>query len=400
MSKLENLIAEFCPNGVPYKALGELGYFYGGLSGKTKEDFTKGNAKLITYMNVYSNLAIDTDIKDWVRIGEEENQNTVQYGDVLFTGSSETLEECGMSSVLTEQTGEKLYLNSFCFGFRFYDNTLLLPDFTKYLFRSKKVRQQIKATANGVTRFNVSKKKMEEVLIPLPPRPVQQEIFRILDCLTKAVTELTTELAAELAARKNQYEYYRDFLMTFDEEVEWKTLGEVAINHDAKRKPVPKEKRQAGKYPYYGASGIVDYVSAYIFDGDYLLVSEDGANLLSRVTPIAFSASGKIWVNNHAHVLEFKTYAERKFVEYYLNMIDLRRFISSAAQPKLTQENLNKIPVPDPPFPEKQRIVAILDRYEALYKDLASSIPAEIEARQKQYEYFRDKLLSFKELVK
>jgi len=400
MSKLENLIAEFCPNGVPYKALGELGYFYGGLSGKTKEDFTKGNAKLITYMNVYSNLAIDTDIKDWVRIGEEENQNTVQYGDVLFTGSSETLEECGMSSVLTEQTGEKLYLNSFCFGFRFYDNTLLLPDFTKYLFRSKKVRQQIKATANGVTRFNVSKKKMEEVLIPLPPRPVQQEIFRILDCLTKAVTELTTELAAELAARKNQYEYYRDFLMTFDEEVEWKTLGEVAINHDAKRKPVPKEKRQAGKYPYYGASGIVDYVSAYIFDGDYLLVSEDGANLLSRVTPIAFSASGKIWVNNHAHVLEFKTYAERKFVEYYLNMIDLRRFISSAAQPKLTQENLNKIPVPDPPFPEKQRIVAILDRYEALYKDLASSIPAEIDARQKQYEYFRDKLLSFKELVK
>lgn len=400
MSKLENLIAEFCPNGVPYKALGELGYFYGGLSGKTKEDFTKGNAKLITYMNVYSNLAIDTDIKDWVRIGEEENQNTVQYGDVLFTGSSETLEECGMSSVLTEQTGEKLYLNSFCFGFRFYDNTLLLPDFTKYLFRSKKVRQQIKATANGVTRFNVSKKKMEEVLIPLPPRPVQQEIFRILDCLTKAVTELTTELAAELAARKNQYEYYRDFLMTFDEEVEWKTLGEVAINHDAKRKPVPKEKRQAGKYPYYGASGIVDYVSAYIFDGDYLLVSEDGANLLSRVTPIAFSASGKIWVNNHAHVLEFKTYAERKFIEYFLNMIDLRRFISSAAQPKLTQENLNKIPVPDPPFPEKQRIVAILDRYEALYKDLASSIPAEIEARQKQYEYFRDKLLSFKELVK
>jgi len=400
MSKLENLIAEFCPNGVPYKALGELGYFYGGLSGKTKEDFTKGNAKLITYMNVYSNLAIDTDIKDWVRIGEEEKQNTVQYGDVLFTGSSETLEECGMSSVLTEQTGEKLYLNSFCFGFRFYDNTLLLPDFTKYLFRSKKVRQQIKATANGVTRFNVSKKKMEEVLIPLPPRPVQQEIFRILDCLTKAVTELTTELAAELAARKNQYEYYRDFLMTFDEEVEWKTLGEVAINHDAKRKPVPKEKRQAGKYPYYGASGIVDYVSAYIFDGDYLLVSEDGANLLSRVTPIAFSASGKIWVNNHAHVLEFKTYAERKFIEYFLNMIDLRRFISSAAQPKLTQENLNKIPVPDPPFPEKQRIVAILDRYEALYKDLASSIPAEIEARQKQYEYFRDKLLSFKELVK
>ncbi len=83
-----------------------------------------------------------------------------------------------------------------------------------------------------------------------------------------------------------------------------------------------------------------------------LLVSEDGANLVARVTPIAFSASGKIWVNNHAHVLEFETYEDRKFIEYYLNMIDLSR-LSTAAQPKLTQENLNKIPVPAPSFEEK-----------------------------------------------
>lgn len=175
-------------------------------------------------------------------------------------------------------------------------------------------------------------------------------------------------------------------------------MGEVAINLDSKRKPVAKGKRKAGEYPYYGASGIVDYVDDYIFDGDYLLVSEDGANLVARVTPIAFSASGKIWVNNHAHVLEFETYEDRKFIEYYLNMIDLSRFLSTAAQPKLTQENLNKIPVPAPSFEEKERIVAILDRFDALCNDLTSGIPAEIEARQKQYEYYRDKLLSFKEV--
>lgn len=97
MSRLDELIAEFCPNGVPYKTLGELGYFYGGLSGKSKEDFANGNAKFITYMNVFTNLAIDTDISDLVRIGENEKQNTVQYGDILFTGSSETPDECGMS---------------------------------------------------------------------------------------------------------------------------------------------------------------------------------------------------------------------------------------------------------------------------------------------------------------
>jgi len=230
---------------------------------------------------------------------------------------------------------------------------------------------------------------MENVVIPLPPLAVQREIVSILDNFT--------ELAAELAARKKQYEYYRNKLLSFGDEVPIGTLGTIASNLDSKRKPVTKGNREAGQYPYYGASGVVDYVSDYVFDGDYLLVSEDGANLVARVTPIAFSASGKIWVNNHAHVLEFKTYVERKFVEYYLNMIDLSRFISTAAQPKLTQDNLNKIPIPVPPLEEQARIVAILDRFDALCNNLSSGLPAEIGARRKQYEYYRDRLLSFRE---
>ena len=104
---------------------------------------------------------------------------------------------------------------------------------------------------------------------------------------------------------------------------------------DSKRKPVTKGVREAGEYPYYGASGIVDYVSDYIFDGDFLLISEDGANLVARKTPIAFSASGKIWVNNHAHVLQFETYETQRYIEIYLNSIDLSNYISTAAQPKL-----------------------------------------------------------------
>ncbi|NLD04704.1 MAG: restriction endonuclease subunit S [Synergistaceae bacterium] len=395
MSKLEELINELCPDGVEYKPLGELGEFYGGLSGKSKEDFTEGNAKLITYMNIFTNLSLNIDVNDNVKIGENEKQNTVQYGDILFTGSSETPEECGMSSVLTTKTDELLFLNSFCFGFRPYEKESLLPDFSKYLFRSEELRKQIKRTASGVTRFNVSKKKMAQVVIPLPPLPVQREIVRILDNFT----ELAAELTAELTARKKQYEYYRDELLTFSDESPVSILGTVAINLDSKRKPVTKGNRDSGMYPYYGASGIVDYVSNYLFDGDYLLVSEDGANLVARVTPIAFSASGKIWVNNHAHVLMFKTYVERKFVEYYLNMIDLSRFISTAAQPKLTQDNLNKIPVPTPSLEEQERIVAILDRFDALCNDLTSGLPAEIEARRKQYEYYRDRILTFKEKV-
>ena len=167
------------------------------------------------------------------------------------------------------------------------------------------------------------------------------------------------------------------------------------MNRDALRNPITKQRRNLGDYPYYGASGIVDYVDGYIFDGDYLLISEDGANLISRNTPIAFSANGKFWVNNHAHVLEFDNIHTQKFVEFYLNSISLENYISVAAQPKLNQQNLNKIKIPLPPLEEQEKIVNILDRFDKLCNDLCEGIPAEIEARKKQYEYYRDKLLTF-----
>jgi type I restriction enzyme, S subunit len=176
--------------------------------------------------------------------------------------------------------------------------------------------------------------------------------------------------------------------------VEWKQLGELADNLDSKRRPITSGQRDPGFIPYYGASGIVDYVKDYIFDGDFLLVSEDGANLLARNTPIAFSISGKSWVNNHAHVLKFETYAERKYVEYYLNSIDLTPFISGAAQPKLNKKNLESISIPNPSPDEKKRIVTILDKFEVLTKSIKDGLPCEIALRQKQYEYYRGLLLS------
>lgn len=142
---------------------------------------------------------------------------------------------------------------------------------------------------------------------------------------------------------------------------EIKKLGEVCENLDSKRIPITQSKRTKGDIPYYGASGIVDYVSDYIFDEDLLCVSEDGANLLARTYPIAFSISGKTWVNNHAHVLRFKNFNTQKFIELYLNSIRVDDYVSGMAQPKLNQAMLNKIPIPLPPLPEQQRIVSILD---------------------------------------
>ena len=179
-------------------------------------------------------------------------------------------------------------------------------------------------------------------------------------------------------------------------EIVYVTLEDISENCDSERKPVTSGNREKGDIPYYGASGIVDYVKNYIFDGDYLLISEDGANLVARNTPIAFSVSGKTWVNNHAHVLKFKTYETRRFVEMYLNALDLTPYITGAAQPKLNQKMLNKIAIPLPSYEKQIEIVSVLDRFEAICNDLNIGLPAEIETRQKQYEYYRNKLLTFK----
>ncbi len=141
-----------------------------------------------------------------------------------------------------------------------------------------------------------------------------------------------------------------------------KKLGDVCENLDSKRIPITKNKRIKGQYPYYGASGIVDYISKYIFAETLLLVSEDGANLLARTYPIAFTASGKFWVNNHAHVLRFKSIVSHKFMKYYLNSISLASYVTGMAQPKLNQKSLSSIIVPYPPLKTQQEIVSKLDK--------------------------------------
>src|SRR4051794_32574769 len=147
MSRIDDLIAELCPAGVPFQTLGELGSFYGGLTGKSKADVADGNERFITYMNVYSNLAADVDPPDLVAIRRGERQNRVALGDVFFASWWEGAEECGMPAAVTVEPPEPLYLNSFCFGFRPNDLQKLDPEFSKHLFRSIAVRRQIVRTA-------------------------------------------------------------------------------------------------------------------------------------------------------------------------------------------------------------------------------------------------------------
>lgn len=163
------------------RKLGDIGETYTGLSGKTKEDFGHGDAKFVTYMNVFSNPLADLSMTEPIEI--DKKQNEVKYGDVFFTTSSETPEEVGMSSVWLENC-DNTYLNSFCFGYRPSEN--INPFYMAYMLRSENVRQKIIFLAQGISRYNISKNKMMEISVPLPTLDEQQKIgkyFRNLDTL-------------------------------------------------------------------------------------------------------------------------------------------------------------------------------------------------------------------------
>jgi type I restriction enzyme S subunit len=217
----------------------------------------------------------------------------------------------------------------------------------------------------GATFKELSGGKLKEVSVPVPPLPEQHRIVAILD---EAFAGIATARAAAEQNLKNARELFESHLQSvFTQRGEgWveTTLDQISTNCDSQRVPITKSERKEGEYRYYGASGVVDYVADYIFDGDYLLVSEDGANLLARSTPIAFSVSGKFWVNNHAHILKFKDMATQKYVEFYLESIKLDEYITGAAQPKLNQKALNSIPIPIPKDINRQE--AIVDALEVL----------------------------------
>ena len=369
MNYIEKMLQDYCPNGVEWKELGEVCVVNKGK--QLNKTFLVDDGQYPAYNGgkTYS--------------GRTDSYNVTENTIIISQG--------GASAGFVNFVTTKFWANAHCY--------YLLPDITRvnnrYLYHFLKMKQSyLMDFQHGAGIPALKSDKITKMPLPLPPLKIQEEIVQILDKFTEYVTELT----AELTDRQKQYSFYRDKLLSFEDEVyqvEWKTLGELAENLDYLRKPVTKGSRSSGIYPYYGASGIVDFVDDYIFDGEFLLVSEDGANLIARKTPIAFPINGRTWVNNHAHVLKFESQIDQKFVSYYLNHIDLSPYISGAAQPKLNKQNLNSILLPYPNEQIRKRIVQVLDNFDAVCNDLNIGLPKEIELRQKQYEYFREKLLTF-----
>lgn len=236
--------------------------------------------------------------------------------------------------------------------------------------------QDLLSMASATTIAIVNKSKMESCAFPLPPLSEQQRIVeRIEELLAKLdeAKERLQEVADSFAVRKaailhNAFtgeltKQWRWENGVSDESWEEKKLSEITENQDSKRIPLSKSQRDNMNriYDYYGASGIIDKVDDYIFEGKKLLIGEDGANLVTRSKDIAFIADGKYWVNNHAHILDVKDTVLLMYLCNYINNMDLIPYVTGSAQPKLTQAKMNNIKIFLPTLPEQHEIVRLID---------------------------------------
>lgn len=379
---------------IEWKNIGEISELYGGLKGKSKKDFTDGNAKFVSYKNIFNNIQIDLEALENVNVSPNENQYSIRYGDVLFTGSSEIASEAGMSSSVTKSFDTEIYLNSFSFGLRFNSEIKLIPEFTKYLFRSKFMRDAIAKTASGVTRYNVSKKRFLklEIPIPYPDNPeksleIQQGIVRILDSLSEETNQLTEALQKELDLHQKKYNYYREELFKFDgKDVEWKVMEQVLKIKNGKDYKSYKK----GEVPVYGSGGIMTFIDTYVFNKPSVLIPRKGSlkNLFYVMEPF-WTVDTIFWTDINMSIVE------PKYVFHFLSTKRLEEFNVAGGVPSLTQTVLNKIPIPVPTIQEQNHIIKSLDDLDAKTQAITSAIKKEIALRNKQYEYYRDQLLSF-----
>lgn len=225
----------------------------------------------------------------------------------------------------------------------------VLPEYLSLWLPSQK--EKMLQLAGGTTFKEISKSSLKTILMPLPPLAEQR---RIVDLLNHAAgIRRLRQQALETARALIPALFVKMFGDPARNEKGWEVarLGEVLVNHDSRRIPLKSADRdeRQGPYPYYGASGVIDSIDNYIFDGRFLLIGEDGANLLARSTPIAFIAEGQFWVNNHAHILGETIRLSLDYAETYFSFIDLREYVTGSAQPKLNQAQMNRIPILLPP---------------------------------------------------
>ena len=304
-----------------------------------------------------------------------------------------TTRGAGVGSI-TWQEG-KYFRGNLNYSVTIKDSANLEVRYLYHLLHQMQSAIQSLCTFDGIPALNAGSLKGLEIPIPCPDNPeksleIQAEIVRILD----AFTAMTAELTAELNMRKKQYNYYRDQLLSFDlsadqageGDVEWVKLSTVANIKNGK----DWKKLGSGKIPVYGSGGIMQYVDTFAYNKPTVLIPRKGS-----ITNI-FYVDEPFWNVDTIYYTELDLdKIIPKFFYYFMTTIDIMQLDTGSGRPSLTQAILNEIKIPLPTLEEQARIISLLDKFDTLTTSLQEGLPREIELRQKQYEYYRDLLLSF-----
>lgn len=400
MTKFEQLIKELCPNGVEYKKLIEIAEYSKSRIEATELDET-------TYIGVDNLLPEKKGRTTSIYVPEEGKLTKFDFGDILIGNIRPYLKKIWLSDCIGGTNGDVLVVH--------ITNKIVLPKFLFYVLSSDKFFLHDMQNAKGAKMPRGSKDAIMSYPVPVPPIEVQAEIVKVLDNFT----ELTAELTAEFTARKKQYEYYRDLLLDFGihgggaSECEWRTLGEIS---KYRRGSFPQP---YGNKEWYDGEGAMPFVQVADIMENMCLVPDTNRKISLKAQPKSvFAPKGSIIISlqgsiGRIAVTQYDAYIDRTiaiFTEISDNILSkyfvyqLQRVFSikektarGSTIKTITKEEFTSFPVPIPSIKEQKRIVSILDRFDKLCNDISEGLPAEIEARRKQYEYYRDKLLSFEE---
>ena len=381
MSKLDELIKELCPNGVEYKELKDMCVIKKGVQLNKEKLLEEANYPVINGGILPSGY--------WNNYNVKEDTITISQG--------------GASAGYVQYISTKFWAGAHCYYLELKDKNINY----RYIYHFIKMKQnKLTSSQVGAGIPSVEKKVLENLLIPTPPLEVQNEIVRILDNFTALTAELTTELTA----RKKQYSWYRDYLLNFENKVEIVKLEDIAEVYDGTHQ-TPDYKKNG--IPFVSVENIDNiyntekYISEEDYEKNYRIKPKIDDIFMTRIgtigkcaivttnNPLAYYVSLALLRPNKNKIdsTYLKYIIESRIGKKELN----KRILFTAVPIKINKGDIDKLEIPLPPLEVQKRIVEVLDNFEKICNDLNIGLPAEIEARQKQYEFFRNYLLTFKE---
>lgn len=413
MTKLEKLIQELCPNGVEYKPLGDIATISRGGSFQ-KKDYTENGVPCIHYGQIYMYYGLFAE-KTLTYISEEvaQKQKFAEPGDIIMAVTSENLDDvCKCMAWL----GSKKIAVS---GHTAIIHHSINPKYLVYWLSSTMFYQQKVKIAHGTKVIEVAPARLADIILPVPPLPVQREIVRILDNFAELTEGLNRELAAELTARKKQYAYYRDKLLGKPHSsTKIITIGELGSWSGGKTPSMDNSDYwEDGTMPWITSKDMKvstledteDHITEKAISEASMTVNPPNgvavvtrSGILKHTLPVAY-VPFETTVNQDIKML---VAGEGVLPRYAFHAIQGKSpdILAKAKKQGGTVDSLEfkkflDYEIPLPSLEVQKRLVEVLDDFDAICTDLSSGLPAEIEARQKQYEYYRDKLLSFEEKI-